>query len=255
MNTKLFLSLLLLVSAPCALCADTPAVSDFNKLVDQYFDFYFSFHPTEGTASGLHQYDSKLEDFSAAAQQKEVTGLKDLLAKFKAIDSAKLPADTATDLEWIISSIHSNLLELEAIQMWRKDPDHYSAGVTKSIFVIMQRNYAPVEDRLRSAIERERQIPKALETVRHNLQSPPKVYAEIALEQLPDDIDFFRKDVPDAFSAATDPKLVAEFKIANQAVIAALESYQKYFHDSVLPHADGDFPLGADNYRNKLLYD
>jgi len=255
MNKALLLSLLLLVSAPCALCADTPAVSDFNKLIDQYFDFYFSFHPTEGTLAGLHQYDSKLEDFSAAARQKEVAGLNNLLAKFKTIDSAKLPADTAADLQWIISLIHSSLLELEAIQMWRKDPDHYSAEVTRSIFVIMQRNYAPVEERLRSVIDRERRIPKALEAAGHNLQSPPKIYAEIALEQLPDDTDFFRKDVPDAFSAATDPKLVAEFKTANQAVIAALDSYQKYLHDSVLPHANGDFRLGAENYRNKLSYD
>ncbi len=255
MNKTLFLSLLFLALAPYAFCAETPAVGDFNKLVDQYFDFYFSFHPSDATADGLHQYDAKLEDFSAAAREKEISGLKGFLAKFEAADTAKFPADVAADRDWIISSIHSNLLELENIQMWRKDPDHYSAAVTNSIFVIMKRNYAPAAERLRSAIAREREISQALDFARHNLQNPPKIYTEIALEQLPDDTDFFRNDVPEAFASVTDPKLLAEFKAANQAVIAAFESYQKFLHDSVLPHAQGNFRLGAENYRKKLLYD
>src|SRR5256885_14605145 len=99
----------------------------------------------------------------------------------------------------------------------------------------MKRNYATPEERLRSAIERERQIPKALEYARQNLKNPPKIYTEIALEQLPDETDFFRKDVPEAFSEVKDPKLLAEFKTANLGVIDAFGSYQKFLHDSILP--------------------
>src|SRR5437764_1003978 len=227
--------------------AGSEAVANFNTLVDRYFDFYFSFYPSDATADGLHQYDSKLEDYSAAARQKEIAGLKDFLAKFEAIKSTNFPADAGADLQWIISSIHSNLLELENVQMWRKDPDHYTAGVTNSIFVIMKRNYAPADQRLRAAIDRELQIPKALAVARQNLQNPPKIYSEIALQQLPDDTDFFRNDVPEAFSSVTEPKLLADFKAANQSVIHAFESYEKYLHDSVLPHASGDFRLGAEN--------
>ncbi|HEV2699828.1 MAG TPA: DUF885 domain-containing protein [Terriglobales bacterium] len=243
------------LTASLAHAGGNEVLANFNTLVDRYFDFYFSFHPSDATADGLHQYDSKLEDYSAAARQKEIAGLKDFLAKFEAVKSANFPADTGADLQWIISSIHSNLLELENVQMWRKDPDHYTAGVTNSIFVIMKRNYAPADQRLRAAIDRELQIPKALTFARQNLQNPPKIYAEIALQQLPDDTDFFRNDVPEAFSSVTDPKLLADLKAANQGVIHAFESYEKYLHDSVLPHASGDFRLGAQNYRNKLLYD
>jgi uncharacterized protein (DUF885 family) len=255
MRKTLVVFLFCIVSAFLVSSADAQAAGNFNALVDKYFDFHFTFHPSEGTSAGIHQYDSRLEDYSAAARQREISGLKDFLGKFHAIDPSKLPADIAADREWIMSSIHSNLLELEQIRMWTKDPDRYSGGVTNSIFVIMKRNYEPAEDRLRSAIERERQIPGALEQARQNLQHPPKIYVEIALEQLPDETDFFRNDVPDAFSSVTDSKLQAEFKTVNQAVISAFESYQKYLHDSVLPHADGDFRLGAENYRKKLLYD
>jgi uncharacterized protein (DUF885 family) len=254
-NVSLLLALLLSFTCALPLTAETKPVADFNALVDKYFDFYFSFHPSEATGAGFHQYDNKLEDYSAAAHAQQIRGLKDYLSKFEAIDGSKLPPYTQGDREWIISSIHSGLLELEDIQMWKKDPDSYTGGITNSIFLIMKRNYAPPEERLRFAIAREKQVPKALEYARENLQNPPKIYTEIALEQLPDEADFFRKDVPDAFSAVTDPKLLAEFKTANQGVIDAFESYQKFLHDSVLPHANGDFRLGAENYRKKLLYD
>src|SRR5690349_10974958 len=231
------------------------AGADFNALVDKYFDFYFSHHPTAATQAGIHQYDHKLEDYSAAGHEQLAQGLKDFLAQFEYVDRSKLPPDTTADVDWVISSIRSELLELEDIQMWRKDPDNYSGNVTNSIFLIMKRNFAPAEERLRSVIERERQIPKALEAAHQNLRNPPKIYLEIALEQLPDETDFFRKDVPKAFSEVKDAKLLAEFKTANQAVIEAFASYQKYLHDSVLPRANGEFRIGAENYRKKLLYD
>jgi uncharacterized protein (DUF885 family) len=254
-TTVLLGLLILLVSVSKIHSAENTATSGFNELVDQFFDFYFSFHPTDGTSQGFHQYDPKLEDYSSAAQDRQIHELKEFLAKFEASDASKLPTDTAADLAWVISSIHSQLLELENVQMWRKDPDHYSGGITNSIFVIMRRNYAPPEERLRSVIERERQIPKALEFARQNLQNPPKIYVEIALEQLPDETDFFRNDVPQAFSSVTDRNLLADFKTANQGVIDAFGSYEKFLHDSSLPNANGEFRLGPDNYRKKLLYD
>ncbi len=254
-TAALFGVLLYLFSISSARSAETKAPEDFGSLVDQYFDFYFSFHPTEATAAGFHQYDAKLEDYSSVAVEREVGGLNDFLKKFEDVDTGKLSADVAADREWIISSIHSNLLELQDIQMWRKDPDHYSGGVTNSIFSLMKRNYAPPEERLRSVIERQKQIPSAFDLAKQNLHDPPRIYVEIALEQLPDETDFYRKDVPEAFSAVTDAKLLAQFKASNQAVIEAFEGYQKYLKDSLLPRANGDFRLGAEKYRKKLLFD
>ena len=250
---KFLLPALICFSAAC-LAATDPA-ADFNSLVDKYFDFHFEFNPTEATQAGFHQYDSKLEDYSAAGRKREIAGLKDYLAKFERLRRSSLPPDTAADLAWMISAIRSQLLELESIQMWRKDPDGYTSGVTNSIFLLMKRNFAPPEERLRSVISRERQFPQAFAAAQENLQNPPRIYTEIALEQLPDVVDFYRKDVPEAFLQVKDEKLLTEFKASNQAAIAGLESYQKFLHDTVLPHGTGDFRLGAENFRKKLLYD
>jgi uncharacterized protein (DUF885 family) len=235
--------------------AQAMVLAKFDQLVEEYFVFYFNIKPSEGTEAGLHQYDTKLEDFSPAAVGEEIAGLESFHEKFGQIDGSQLPETAAGDLAMLRGSVRSKLLDFRDIQRWRKDPDLYSSAVCNSAFVIMRRNFAPEEDRLRSLIARERRVPGLFEAARQNLKNPPHVFTEVALQQLPDDIEFFRKDVPEAFAAVKDPKLVAEFKAANDAVIEAMTAYQTFVRQDLLPASHGDFQLGAENYREKLLAD
>jgi len=232
------------------------AMQTFHAMSDQYFDeVYFRFSPTSGTAAGLHQYDVKLEDYSAAEVQREVTALHAWEKKLLAIDPTALDAPAAGDYAILLNNIRGSLLELETIRNWEKNPDNYSSGVTNSIFVLMERNYAPVNTRLRAAVEREKQIPQVFVEARKNLKDPPRIYTQIALEQIGDLIDFFQNDVPDAFSGATDAQTKADFAKSNAAVIDALKSYQAWLKSDLLPRSNGEFKLGADTFRKKLLYD
>ncbi len=227
----------------------------FTHLVDRYFDFYFQASPTAATQAGFHQYDSRLEDFSHSAMEAEIAGLTKFRKQFSGIQRSELPEQSAGDLDVVTSAIDSRLLELQTIQMWRKDPDVYTSGVSYGVFLIMRRNFAPPAERLRSVIARERQIPQTLETARQNLHNPPHVYTEVALQQLPDTIKFFQKDVPEAFREVADPKLLAEFRASNDAAVEALKKYQKFLREDLLPASHGDFRLGSGNFSKKLLYD
>ncbi len=235
--------------------SSTSAAADFDKLVDDYFAFSFRFNPTSATAAGFHQYDDKLEDYSASAVNAEIAGLTKLQARFDAFPKSQLSENAAGDFDFLVGNIRSSLLELQDIQSWRKDPDTYSSGVTNSIFLVMKRNFAPQEERLWSVIERERQIPAALEAARRNLKNPPRVFTEVALEQLPGSIDFFRRDVPAAFPEVKDAKLRAAFNVSNGAAVEALKKYQAFLRKEVLPASSGDFRIGAENFRKKLLYE
>jgi uncharacterized protein (DUF885 family) len=104
-------------------------------------------------------------------------------------------------------------------------------------------------------IDRERAVPANFAAARENLKNPPKVYTEVALQQLPGIIGFFQKDVPDAFSSVKDPALLAQFKISNDAAIKALTDYQSFVQNDLLPVSNGDFRIGAENFRKKLLYE
>jgi uncharacterized protein (DUF885 family) len=228
----------------------------FYHLADNYFDqLYFKYSPTQGTLNGFHQYDTALEDYSRAAIDREVAALQAYETKFAAVAPASLSLTAQGDLELVLGNIRSTLLTLQTIRPWEKNPDSYSSGITESAFALMERTFAPPDERLRSLIAREKQMPAALDAARPNLKNPPHISTEIALEQLPGLISFFQSDVPQAFAAARDERLKAEFARTNAAVIAALESYQTWLKSDVLPRSNGDFRIGADAYQKKLEYD
>lgn len=252
--TVLIIFGLLLFPMLCKARSHPKSVS-YNQLVDEYFDFRFQFHPTEGTADGFHQYDHKLEDFSAKTMAAEVAGLNQFKTRFEHVSTLPLTEDAIADRDLVISAINSRLLELNDIQMWKKNPDAYSSGISSSIFTLMERNFAPPEERLNAVIDRELQAPKLFAAARENLKNPPLVYTQVALQQLPGIIGFFQKDVPEAFSSVKDPALLAKFKTSNDGVIKALTDYQTFLQNDLLPVSKGDFRIGAENFRKKLLYD
>jgi uncharacterized protein (DUF885 family) len=246
-------------SQPQHLSADG-GVQTFNFIADQYFsDVYFHFAPTVATSAGLHQYDTQLEDYSAANIQKEVAALHAYEKKVEAIDPAALDASVAGDREILLNNIRSQLLTLEVIRSWEKNPDLYSSGITSAAFVIMERPYASANIRLRALVEREKLMPQVLLEARKNLKNPPKIYTEIALEQIDGLAGFFQNDVPAAFlsgpEAATDADAKAAFSKSNATVIEALKSYGAWMKSDLLPRSSGDYKFGADTFAKKLRYD
>ena len=232
------------------------APQTFTVLSEQYFsEVYFPFSPTNGTSAGLHQYDTQLEDYSSANIAREVTALHGYEGRISAIDPAALDASVAADREILLNSIRSTLLTLEVIRPWEKDPNTYSSGITGSAFAIMSRNYAPVNTRLHAVIAREERMPQVLLEARKNLKNPPRIFTEIALEQIDDIVSFFQNDVPSAFKDATDPAAKAAFARSNAAVIEALKSYGAWMKSDLLPRSNGDYKLGAETFAKKLSYD
>ena len=170
-------------------------------------------------------------------------------------DARGLSPAGAADRELVLGQLESTLLTLETIRPWEKNPDGYSSYASGAIFVIMSRSYAPAAERLKAAIARERLIPQLFQSARENLNNPPRIYTEIALEQLPGIVSFFQKDVPLAFGQVKDGALTAQFRTANQAVMDALNGYQQYLKSKGLARSQGDFRLGAETYARKLRYD
>lgn len=236
--------------------APQPAAISWDALVDEFFDqAYFKFNPSQGTSAGFHQYDALLEDYSRAAVDQEAAVLRQYEKRFSAIDPKTLDETQAADRELALANIRSALLTLETIRPWEKNADAYSSGITSSVYSIMSRRFASSDDRLRSVIAREKLMPAVFTAARQNLKNPPRIYTEIAIEQIPGLISFFQSDVPAAFADAKDPALKAAFAESNAAVIAALQSYAQWMKSDLLPRSKGSFQLGAETYSKKLLYD
>ncbi len=241
--------LLLALSMTSLLNAQT-----LTEQVDRYFDdVYFKYRPSDGTQAGFHQYDRTLEEYSKASVEERIAALRKAEKTFSAI-AVKTPSDTA-DRDLVLNDIRATLLDLEQVRSWEKNPDRYSSGVSSSIFTLISRNFASPEERLRSVIARERQMPAVFEAARANLSNPPRIYTEIALEQMPGIISFFESDVPLAFNKVTDQALLSDFKKMNTLVIDSLKQYELYLKTELLPKSKGDFRLGAELFSKKLNYE
>ncbi len=236
--------------------ADAAVRAQYDSLVDQYFASAFAFAPSWGTQVGFHQYDKQLEDLSTAALKNNEATLIDYRRKFSDPAFLQLPRAQRLDLSMLQASISASLLDLQELHWLNRDPDRYPSLIADSVFSLAKRNFAPVDERLVSVISRIEKAPAVLAAGRANIQPDkvPRIYAEVALEQLPGTIELFKTTIPAAFASA-NPELKEKFEKANSKLIAELVSYQTFVKEKILPNAHGQFAIGEAAYQKKLAFD
>jgi uncharacterized protein (DUF885 family) len=224
----------------------------FRQLATEILEFTYESDPSNATYLGIHKYDNRIRDYSAAGVEADVKTVKAFQARLNEIDAETLSDEAQLDLEQTKHTLDGMVLRADVIRPWAKDPDTYSSGITNDAYVIISRTFAPPEDRLKSLIARLKAMPNALAEARKNLDNPPRIYTEIAIEQIDGNRAFFAKDVPAAFTDVKDPALLAEFRSANDAVIAALTDYGNWLRSDLLNRSNGSFAFGEDTYRKVL---
>jgi len=250
----------LLTIAACSPSAPPPAANPsgdavFGEIARAYLEDTYRRQPTFATFLGIHKYNDTLRDPSRQAVMDEIAAARQFRDRAAAIAATTLSPANQLDREQLLLAIDSRLLALEAVRPWARDPDSYSSGLTNTAYIMIKRAFAPPEQRLRQLIAREKAMPATLAEARKNLENPPRIYTEIAIEQLDGNRDFFRTAVASAFPTVTDKALLAEFKQANDAVVAALDEYKKWLQADLLKRSTGDFAIGEDVFRKKLAAD
>ena len=227
----------------------------FGEVARGYLEDTYRRQPTFATLLGIHKYDETLRDPSRQAVMDEIAAARQFRDRVAAIDATTLTLTNQLDREQLLLAIDSRVLTLETVRPWAKDPDSYSSGLTNTAYLMIKRAFAPPEERLRHLIAREKAMPATLAEARKNLDNPPRVYTEIAIEQIDGNRDFFKTAVAAAFPTVTDKALLADFKQANDAVIAAMDDYKKWLKDDLLKRSNGEFAIGEDTFRKKLAAD
>jgi len=232
--------------------AEPASRTTFGALVDSFLAEYYADNPTYAGDLGLHEFDSRIEDVSQTAILAEAGRIKRWQQQFTAVDPGTLGLTERLDREFLLRDLEARLIGIEDVRAWARDPDLYSSELTNSAFALIKRDYAPAAERLRSLIAREKAMPGMLGHARRNLSNPPRIYTQIAIEQIDGNIDFFKSAVVEAFASVDDAALKSEFKRTNDAVIAALGDYKNWLQKDLLPKSNGSFAYGADLYRRKL---
>jgi uncharacterized protein (DUF885 family) len=224
----------------------------FKAFVDEFLDAYFKASPVSATYIGEHKYDSLLDDFSPEAIQSEQHQLKQFLEKMATIDTTKLNDTNQVDFKILDNEIHSELLQSEELKPWEKSPVMYNYVVGGAINSLITRDFAPWDERLRNVLSRLEQIPRLLEQAQANLKEPSEIATNTAIRQNRGTIELIKNELPKVLEEAPDLKdsLIAE----SQKVVSALEDYQKFLENDLLPRSKGDFRLGKELFEKKLRF-
>jgi uncharacterized protein (DUF885 family) len=116
-----------------------PDSTSFSAFVDGYLDSFARRHPSIAAGNGLHQYDDRLEDFSAAAVTQEIADLKQWRDRLGKIDAAGLNSDERVDHRILGGIIDGWLLDLRTVETWRRNPMIYAAAVTDGVNNLIDR--------------------------------------------------------------------------------------------------------------------
>ena len=230
------------------------AAADFPKLVTDYLNDLHSRHPGQAATSGIHSWDSQLEDYSQQALAAEAAAVKKFQTRLEKIPPLSLGFSDLMDYQILGSNMKSRLLELEQIKSYERNPQIYSDAISNGLLLLAMFDYAPADVRLRNIVAKEKLALRLIEAAHSNVHNIPPVYLKVSLESFKGTLGFIQDDLPKAFASVADPKLQAEFQKSTKTAAHAISSYIAEL-EHVKPDPSAAFAIGRQNYQAKLKYD
>jgi uncharacterized protein (DUF885 family) len=256
---KLFICLLsiTIILTGCKLNnPDKPVVfadSDYQQLSDSFLLGYLSWRPQNAVGLGLHAYDGKLTDLSKESISKELTRLKYYEQKLEAIDTNALSAKMFYDLRILKLAIKAEIFGIEDLNKFAVNPMTYAGLIDINIYI--SRNFAPIEDRIKSIIAIENQAQQQFDYAKANLQdSLAKPYVETAIKIAKGSASFLGNELVVALKDVKNDSLMNIFKESNKKAIDAINGFASYLEKEKLPKVHNHYAIGRDNYIKMLLY-
>jgi uncharacterized protein (DUF885 family) len=227
------------------------ADSDYEAVAEEYIKGYLAARPLQGTALGLHEYDGKITDYSRLALDAELSRLRRFDDRLNKFDPTKLSPRQSIDLRILQAAVKRDLFEMQDMSAFERNPMVYARAADVNVYI--KRNFAPLEDRVRSLVAIESQIPNIVIAARTNLnETLPRPFVELAIQIARGSADFLKKDLVAAVSGLKDEQLRAAFQDANRKAANALTDYAAWLEREKLPKASLEFALGEEKFRRFL---
>lgn len=227
--------------------------SAFYEQAERWLQRMLELNPVWATEMGDHRWDGLLADRSVAAIEHENRETKDALAKFGALPVTGFERDAEIDHTLMVQILKSFVRRHERLRHHYRDPTYYIDEVTTGVFLLVMKEFAPLKERLASALERSRETPRVLEQGIANLvaEEVPVVWAEVALEQARQAASLFTGLLP-KLAADAAPDIEQDLRQAGETVAASFERYSRFLETEVLPRAKGDFAVGRELFDEML---
>src|SRR5207248_1381530 len=118
--------------------------------------------------------------------------------------------------------------------------------------LLVARDFDAPQKRIANLRKRMEAIPFVIAQAEKNLQHPPRVYTETAIEQVQGAVGLVREGLAPLLDQA--PVMKKECAPLQEKTAKALEEYKQWLQKDLLPRSDGNFRLGPEKFRKKLRF-
>lgn len=153
----------------------------FSAFSQSFIDSLWQVAPTWALYNGFHQYDGKLLVPDANSRTATLNFIQQQRAKMASFDFAALTAANLIDYRLIENVLGSMEWEIKRFKSWQWDPSSYN--VAGGFAQIINEDFAPLDQRLRSALGRLENVPAYYRAAQQNIDNPTLEHTELAIMQ------------------------------------------------------------------------
>src|SRR6266571_1979684 len=249
------INLILALSLPLSIVAANanPKDDEFEKIAKDYVERFLSSHPENATELGDHRFDSLLSDYSPEMRNRLLTSAKQFREALKQFDDfSQLTGANQVDVRILRDNINNQIFELEELREADWNPLVYNQSLANGLYLLVVRDFDTPEKRIPNLRKRMEAIPRVIDQAKANLQHPPRVHTETAIEQTQGAITFVREGLAPLLNQA--PQTKKEISPVQEKTAKGLEDYKTWLQNDLLKRSDGNFRIGADKFRKKLRF-
>jgi len=226
-----------------------PEDEKFQKVLEDYLDALWKFYPTSATLAGFHKYDNRLEDLDKGDIEKRHEELDDFNQKLVAeVDRLKMSPDGQIDHQIIVEYLDLELIKHESLVPWAYNPLFYNDILMNCVSGVLSSSAGSAEDRAKNAADRLKNVPKLLKQAKENLEAPPQIYTETAINQYASILAYYTDELPTQIAEAPESQRSKLQENLNKA-LPELQNYQSYLQNELLAKSTGNFRLAAAHNR------
>jgi uncharacterized protein DUF885 len=230
-------------SGPSTPATTAPASqSAWDEFSARFIEDYFRANPFFAVQAGRHEFDGQMPDLSGVGIAAEVARLQKERAAAQAFDPATLAPPQRFEREYLFAVIDADLFWLDRARAPFTNPAWYIGRLDPDVY--LNREYAPLAQRLPGYIGYLRSLAKIAADIRANLHTPlPPTFVERGIAGFGGFADFFRKDALKVFAPVQDAAAQQQLARASEEAAAAMDALRSWLQGQ-RGQAGGDFALG-----------
>ncbi|MEP6602980.1 MAG: DUF885 domain-containing protein [Spartobacteria bacterium] len=223
-----------------------------QQMAKDYYAWRNEQYPVGSSDSGLHTWDDRLTDYSPAKLTERAQYVHALLEKVRAMKTESWPKEERID--WILFRAQLEQVDFQnrVTKFDRTNPQTYVGECVSGIFSLLKKEYDTPRKRAVAATARLKAMPALLKQGLSNLQSPVKLYAQLAIESARAIDPLFTGSLM-ALDVDLAPNEHEELVKSRDAALAATHAYADEI-EKRLPKMADFAPMGEANYNYYLKH-